>query len=74
MSKPTEEQFEIAICDWLVGQGGYVAVKNDKLQGDTRDFDPVRGLDTAELFAFIGATQVGDVERAGQAATAATRT
>ncbi len=32
-------------------------VKIGKAQGEPRDFDPVRGLDTAELFAFIGATQ-----------------
>jgi type I restriction enzyme R subunit len=57
VSNPTEEQFERAICDWLAEHGGYDAVKNDKLQGDPRDFDPVRGLDTAELFTFLGSTQ-----------------
>lgn len=34
------------------------AVKNDRLQGAARDFDAARGLDTGELFAFIGATQI----------------
>jgi len=57
MSNPSEEQFEAAICDWLTTHGGYTAVKNDKLQGEPRHFDPVRGLDTAEMYAFIGATQ-----------------
>jgi len=57
VSNPNEEQFEAAICDWLVGHGRYLAVKNDSHQGEPRDFDPVRGLDTAELFAFLGATQ-----------------
>lgn len=57
MIGPKEELFEAAICDWLARNGGYVAVKNDRLQGEPRDFDPLRGLDTAELFTFIGATQ-----------------
>jgi type I restriction enzyme R subunit len=58
VSNPTEEQFEAAICDWLIDHGGYLAVKNDKLQGEPRDFDPVRGLDTVELYSFVGATQI----------------
>lgn len=57
MTGPNEERFESAICESLAAGRGYVAVKNDRLQGDPRDFDPVRGLDTAELYAFIGATQ-----------------
>lgn len=57
MSSPSEEVFETAICDWLRQHGGYVAVKNDLMQGEPRDFDAVRGLDTAELFTFNGATQ-----------------
>jgi len=57
VSNPKEELFETAICNWLAQHGGYAAVKNDKLQGEPRDFDPVRGLDTGELFTFIGATQ-----------------
>ncbi len=57
MSNPNEEQFESAICGWLADAGGYTAVKNDKAQGEPRDFDSVRGLDTAELYAFLGATQ-----------------
>ncbi len=58
MSNPSEERFEAAICDWLTTHGGYVAVKNDVLQGEARDFDVARGLDTGELFTFIGATQI----------------
>ena len=57
MSKPDEAAFESFICDWLVGQGGYDAVKVGTAQGSPTDFDPDRGVDTAELFAFIGATQ-----------------
>lgn len=57
MSGPNEERFESEICAWLQAEGGYVAVKNDRQQGAVRDFDPARGLDTAELFTFLGATQ-----------------
>lgn len=57
MTNPNEERFEAAICEWLAEHGGYDAVKDDLHQGDPRHFDPVRGLDTAELYAFIGATQ-----------------
>ncbi|MDQ6783607.1 MAG: DEAD/DEAH box helicase family protein [Actinomycetota bacterium] len=57
MTNPNEEQFETAICASLVARGGYQEVKNDKAQGEPRDFDPVRGLDSAELFFFIGQTQ-----------------
>ena len=58
MSGPLETDFESTICSWLVDDGGYVGpVKVGNAQGDPRDFDAVRGLDTAELFAFIGATQ-----------------
>jgi type I restriction enzyme R subunit len=55
-----EAGFESFICDWLVASGGYTAAKVGTAQGSPADFDAVRGLDTAELFAFIGATQ-GDV-------------
>jgi type I restriction enzyme, R subunit len=58
MSGANEERFEAEICAWLQAEGGYDSVKNDKQQGADRDFDPVRGLDTAELFTFLGATQV----------------
>jgi type I restriction enzyme R subunit len=52
-----EAGFELLICDWLVERGGYDAVKVGTAQGSPADFDPTRGLDTAELFAFISATQ-----------------
>jgi type I restriction enzyme R subunit len=54
---PTEADFETTIADWLVTNGGYQAVKVGNLQTAPTDFDGVRGIDTAELFAFIGATQ-----------------
>ncbi len=55
--KPDEAAFESAICDWLTSRGGYDQVKVGIEQDDPADFDPVGALDTAELFAFIGATQ-----------------
>ena len=63
MSKVDEAAFEAFICDWLVGSGGYDAVKVGTAQGAPTDFDPVRALDTAELFAFIGATQIEEWNR-----------
>ena len=47
---PDEHLFEDAIEDSLVGGGGY-------RRSEPANFDPSLGLDTAELFAFIGATQ-----------------
>ena len=37
----------------LIADSGYVVAKVGSGQGDPRDFDPARGLDTAELFAFL---------------------
>jgi type I restriction enzyme R subunit len=54
--KPDEHAFEIEISDWLVAHGGYQECKVGNQQ-DPTDFDPARGLDTAELYSFIGATQ-----------------
>lgn len=52
MSGPLEVDFESTICSWLVEHGAYVGpVKVGNAQGNPRDFDAVRGLDTAELFA-----------------------
>lgn len=48
--KPDERAFEESIEAYLLEQGGYV-------KSAASNFDPVLGLDTAELFAFIGATQ-----------------
>lgn len=55
--KPDEAAFESFICDNLVAQRGYDLCKVGNAQGEPTDFDAVRGLDTAELFAFLGATQ-----------------
>ena len=38
-------------------------MKVGQRQGEPRDFDPVSGIDTAELFAFIGATQGEEWEK-----------
>jgi len=49
--KVTKEiAFEDAIVKWLVDAGGYT-------RGIPTNYDPAVALDTAELFAFIGATQ-----------------
>ena len=45
-----EAQFETDIVEWLIAAGGYSA-------GTDSHYDKKTGLDTAELFAFIGATQ-----------------
>ncbi len=55
--KPMEADLERFVCDHLVAHGGYREAKHGTAQTPPRDFDPVAGLDTAELFAFIGATQ-----------------
>ncbi|MEZ5246311.1 MAG: DEAD/DEAH box helicase family protein [Acidimicrobiales bacterium] len=60
MAGPKEFDFETQICEALVAQSGYAAAKVGTAQGDPRDFDRARGLDTAELFAFIGATQADE--------------
>ena len=52
--KPDEAAFESHIAEWLADHGGYTAWK---LGTGSTDFDPGRGLDTAELFAFIEDTQ-----------------
>ena len=57
MVGPKEFDFETQVCEALVTKSGYVASKVGTAQGDPRDFDAPLGLDTAELFAFIGATQ-----------------
>ena len=52
--KPDEAAFESHIAEWLAEHGGYTAWK---LGTQSDDFDAARGLDTAELFAFIEETQ-----------------
>ena len=54
--RPDERRFEDAIEASLLGQGGY-------LKSIPSNFNPDLGLDTAELFAFIGATQIKEWER-----------
>src|SRR5690606_2355828 len=60
MANPNEELFESEISSWLQAHGGYVALKNDKVQGAASDFDRATGLDNAELLTFLGATQAED--------------
>jgi type I restriction enzyme R subunit len=55
--KPDERLFEDAITAHLVNHGGYQLCKHGLHAEGVPDFDPVVGLDTAELFAFIGSTQ-----------------
>ena len=57
MSKVDEAGFEAAITRHLVEHGGYTTCKRGVGQAGAADFDASRGIDTAELFAFIGATQ-----------------
>ena len=57
MTGPKEHDFETQICEALVARSGFQAAKVGVGQGDPRDFDPAFGLDTADLFGFIGATQ-----------------
>ena len=54
--KPNEAAFEEHIAMWLVEHGGYAEVKGPG-QARPSAFDPVTGVDTEDLFAFIGATQ-----------------
>ncbi len=59
MSGPKEADFEAAIVASLVGPGGYALAKNGAQSG-VKHFSPTLGLDTAELFAFIGDTQADE--------------
>jgi type I restriction enzyme R subunit len=54
--RPDERQFEEAIEASLLEEGGYLKSVPTRFNADV-------GLDTAELFAFIGATQVKEWER-----------
>ena len=51
-----EAAFEAHIAGWLVEHGGYRRVKTTG-EGYESDFDGNAGVDTADLFEFIGATQ-----------------
>ncbi len=58
MAGPTEAGFEDAICASLINSGGYLApVKVGLIHDAPQDLDLVTGIDTTELFTFIGATQ-----------------
>ena len=57
MSGVTEAAFEAHIAGWLVEHGGYRRVKIGNTGVGPRDFDAEVGIDTADLFEFIGATQ-----------------
>lgn len=52
--KPNEAAFEEYVATWLVEHGGY---DNLKGPGQARPpaFDPVTGIETEDLFEFIGA-------------------
>ena len=57
MSYADEAAFEAHISGWLVEQGGYRRAKIGNVGVGPRGFDPVAGVDTADLFEFVGATQ-----------------
>jgi type I restriction enzyme, R subunit len=63
MVGPSERAFETAICESLVGFGGYSAVKVGNAADRDDDFSADLALDTAELFSFIGATQPEEWEK-----------
>jgi type I restriction enzyme R subunit len=63
MSRVSEAAFESHITNSLTADGGYQSVKVGNVGDEPRDFDPVSGIDTAELFAFIGATQSEEWEK-----------
>ncbi|MCY4371438.1 MAG: hypothetical protein OXF41_18920, partial [bacterium] len=56
MSSIHEAAFEAHIAGFLVERGGYRRVKTTG-EGYESDFDGNTGVDTADLFEFIGATQ-----------------
>ena len=57
MIKPNEALFEEAITQHLVDSGEYQVCKWGTRPEWADDFDAMKGLDTAELFAFLEATQ-----------------
>ncbi len=54
--KPNEAAFEEYVAGWLAEHGGYDEVKGP-LASRPSAFEPTLGIDTEDLFAFIGATQ-----------------
>ncbi len=67
MSSIAEKLLEDEITASLVAQGGYLTCKLGTDKDLRQDFDPTLGLDTAELFAFIAATQSRQWEALAQA-------
>ena len=63
MNSVDEAAFEAHIAGWLVDYGGYRRVKVGNLGAELSDFDPAAGVDTADLFEFIGATQPNEWDR-----------
>lgn len=63
--KPNEAAFEEYVATWLVDHGGYNHLKGPG-QARPTAFDPVTGIDTEDLFEFIGATQADAWERLKQ--------
>jgi len=61
--RPDEVTFEAEIVDWLRTSGGYAAAK---VGTHSTDFDSATGLDTVELFVFLGLTQADEWERLKQ--------
>jgi type I restriction enzyme R subunit len=59
----SEREFEDAITASLLERGGYRVCKWGTKSEWAGDFDRVRGLDTSELFAFIGSSQPKAWER-----------
>ena len=59
MSSIHEAAFEAHIARFLVEHGGYRRRKDGTTDGKSH-FDSVAGLDTADLFDFIDATQPGE--------------
>ena len=55
--RPDERAFEEHIAGSLAEDGGYRAVK---VGNPSEDFDAERGLDLAELFAFVENTRAGE--------------
>ena len=63
MTLVDESAFEAHIAGWLVDYGGYRRVKVGNLGAELSDFDPAVGVDTADLFEYISATQSGEWDR-----------
>ncbi|MDP4013427.1 MAG: DEAD/DEAH box helicase family protein, partial [Candidatus Nanopelagicales bacterium] len=59
--KPDEFAFESEVAAWLAEHGGYESPKFGNVPD--ADFRPALGLDTADLFTFIGATQIDAWDR-----------